>query len=637
MALNLPGADFYITKAKETFSWKFNLGFDVEKEALDLLVEDALDESDAQAMVTLITYQAGWSAEEASDFFREPQHRPYKSKLEFSEDPQEKRKQYLTIGRYLKLDYEQAAEGEEKEAKGSLLRAFFDCTLVDLFDPQELALKDKIFGIDQKERAEGDIKPNPEVLELMEETAERLFPFDNEKSRSLHEKMVQATEGGHLSLIDTYLRNYKGEPVVRKALEMVLTERFNDQKFIEEKLQLLWQAETYREEMGISLDLYYQLSGFPEPDKFSQEINNFHTFSKLGLLAHLEEEAPGYLRAAKKSESEYLLSYEGIQRAIAEQDMPVSQAELKEKVRETEEKLKPYLGLRESSPFYVVQPAIRIGSDQRPCQISWYNQEHQLVTFSSVSPRIKWLRYLQTNVHEITHANHLGVLAKVNPVAVHTVQGAIKEEIAMLVESQIRIIFGEFQPKLTHSDVLPPLFDDLTDAVLKIRQGPYAQIQALVRQKMAELRHGRVDKNAGLTTDEIQKLVESVKGEAKNFYSQTEIDYGPLEELIPNINIANPLDGAVYIRDLIKGSGKKKRGQTLNQAFEERFKYELPLVYSPRNDWLADPDAGILLWGLMIETASEHNLDKLAEYVKKADIQEIKTKLLQLGILEEKV
>lgn len=99
---NIPGAEHYIPK-DAIAPGEIDRG-------IDTLVEETLQQLDAESMQSLLTNYLAWSDDESQQFFSHPERRPFKSKLDLPSQPSERVGTYLTIGNYLGLRYRGSRE-----------------------------------------------------------------------------------------------------------------------------------------------------------------------------------------------------------------------------------------------------------------------------------------------------------------------------------------------------------------------------------------------------------------------------------------------------------------------------------------------------------------------------------------------
>ena len=85
------------------------------------VVDDVLEQIDAEGMVDLIAQSAAWSTSETTEYLSNPERLPYQSFLQLSPHVGERMTQLLTIGNFLRFEYDRATP-QDKQKAAELLR-----------------------------------------------------------------------------------------------------------------------------------------------------------------------------------------------------------------------------------------------------------------------------------------------------------------------------------------------------------------------------------------------------------------------------------------------------------------------------------------------------------------------------------
>lgn len=598
---------------------------------LDHIVEDVTTELQAQYEIAFITNAMGWSQARANAFFDNEQHKPFKSGIKFSQKPEVKRRQILDLGSYLRFKYqlsqnERAQESASREKQERLedarkrLASYYEQSNGALFVKDYCDWVDRYNGIDLEDRRKGTIKPVPEMVAMFSEETQRVAQELNLNVEDLAQEVNTVTLGGNFVLAETYLRNNKGSEGVRRVLERLSLRRALDPELTRQKLALLWQTALYRMELGMDLEMYYAINGFPPGQEIERRIDSYlnNEDGIDGLKTLLREEAT---TATSRR-------YWDIVSAIAEYcnwpDKPSDESELEKKKLEAIEFVKkkfPFAAFEFPRVYFDAPPDI--GASQRPFNFGYKNIEGKLVIIDVLNVRVGKGALAVMIAHEGGHMAQAYMLEKaeqagmVEKGAYERVEPYERERFANLLQSQISIAQrGKSSSGQKESN--------LYRALLWRRQFVYSMIQRIVLLKMEEM--FRLGKRDGLTRDEEDKLTNDLQPLIDGWVRKgITIKDSPLNTIV---NSTNPLmlsDGLRYIFAM--------RGQEdpIDVVFKEKF----------GENWIENKKVRAAFLMLLVESGNVNprigDVSYVDDFVGKVMSGEIDTKSFfgQLDISED--
>ncbi len=623
--LALPGIDNYVSDpdASET---------EIDRE-LETMVTDVTKQFDAENMTRFITYGLAWSDKEASSFFAHPERQPFQSKIDFAEDFEARREQFLAIGNYLGAKNEQVrtqegSESEEREKAIKNLRIFHDYSTENLFGERVFGFQDKFNGFNPEDRRKGKIKPSEEILSLMEKAAKESAEEMKENWKKVYQGVIQVTEGGNYETAFSFLLNHQGHAAVRRALEITLEKRRQNKDLAVEKLHLLWKIEAYRLSMGIDLDLFYQINGLPKGSVIEERLHQFMRRDDLvaEMKAHLVKETPNVSKALEER-GKSINFWEMLSERTRHQHLPhqpASHDELEAKKKRVWTEMAqflPSIAFEETVTSFIYAP-FDMGALVRGRNITYPNRKNRHVRFSIVNPRDEEILFAETTGHEIGHKLHAIVLRAAEDAGFvperswEKQPNPIKEEISRPVEDQVG--------KIMRAPKKEGEWRGLWPAYLSRRQAPYALTQRAVRKQMEEMwfQGKRV---WDLEKEEITKILEELEPEVARWYAEGVPMVVPSQTVQSNIDLLDSLDGLAYLLKYVTEDERKYFDA--KTAFENRF----------GEVWLDNKDARVVLFGLMTETGNNDDITTYGDFVLKADIRKIKERLKSWGFSEEDI
>lgn len=658
--LRLPGIQHYIDKSSE-------IAVDIDQ-SLDKMVGDVIQQLEAESTQMFAVNCMGWSDMQSQAFFSHPDRKPFKSKLGFSEDHSESYAQYVTIGRYLVLRYKNVSEQhrtgiandqQEKDLRENV-KMFYEGSKDLLFASRFFDHMDHVNGISPQDRLSGTIHPTQEMLDLMSEEVTSVATEQQVDPEALYQQVFAATEGGNFTAIRTFLNERKGEPTLRRALEAIWERRTSDRRFAVETLQILWDAEKYRLELGTPLDLLYKTAGLPDGTTCEARINDYLTRSDLvdEIWEHVQEEAPGIAQKVAKIEGP--INYWDVKEAHATYasypDMASSVDELEEKKVRVFSRLQSIfpLGFIDSPTSYIEAPT-RIGANPRSINLPYRNENGQLVNINVLNLRDNEPRFAAVVGHEITHKLHHIVLllaeqaGDVPSGSDNRVPIGVKEDfanmVASLIQNKISVVWqgdssNNKQKIQERTAEKPRAYGSLNSAIEYRRLFVFALTQRAVRLEMEKMWSN--GKSTPLTGQEANTLIDRFNPQIDAWYSEgVPVDF-PHEWATDwrtnNVNSLWPLDGFSYLRrELANHSQSGEKEQQNEQTLGQERQVDMRTAFKERfgETWLLDQNARAVFLALLAETGKNHDSTTYGNFVLQADIEQIKQQLYHWGITED--
>ena len=619
--LMLPGVDNYVPDT--------SVSYEEIDEGIESMVAEVCKDLDAENMVRFISFCLGHNEEEKAAFFRIPERQPFKSKVNFAVEFEERKKQFLSLGKYLLLRYRQVKSDPDTPAeakkRGDNLRTFYEFSTFNLYSDVDYKFDDKVKGVvdrDNKAKVDEQILINSRIA------ANEIALSTGEDEKDLCQNILAKTEEGYYPAFFSYLLNHRGSLNLRQVLQNLIEKRNNDKNLIMEKLRALWEIESYRMEMGIELDLLYELYGYPPPAQVESSLHLFLQRDDLvnEMKLHLKTEASkayqNYESAGTPIDFWQVLH----QRAMFHQ-LP-DEVQNSDQLGKKAEKIIKHLGeflpptiLANTATSFIAAP-VRVGSTLRPYNITYYNRDRQLIDVIVLNPREEEVILAKYTGGELGHRLHAyfvnlaetsgylpaGSWEKITP--------GVKEEIAGLLEEQAVKCFRVKEEK---SESFDGEWSDLWEAYLERRQAPYALVQLAVRREMQ--RRIKVGERE-LSDKDVEEIINKFSPQIDKLYSEGIAMITPNQSLLNNISLLESMDGLEYLDRFVKSEGESvaKTGG-LREAFAARF----------ADFWLDNPDALAILYALMAETGKRYEQVDFNQFIKSSDIAGTKSMLEAWG------
>lgn len=630
--LKLPGIEHYLPDTDISEA-------EIEEE-LERMVSEVTKQLDAENMIDFITFSLALSGGEREQFFSNPERQQFQSKIGLSEDSKERMQQFFAIGTYLALKYKdtrkrKGVDNEESKSAAQSLRMFHEYSTYHLFGQLAYGFSDKVNGIEGRDEG---AKLSSEILELFQDSARQVSSESNSDRSALHRQVLESTEGGNYAASFSYLLNNQGNTHLRRALEVAMEKRTDDQDLMSEKLRLLWQIEIYRMSMGIDLELLYEINQLPEGDVIEAKLHQFLSKEELvdEMREHLKREAfPAMAQADRDRPIDYwqMLAERAKYHKLSDKASTVDELERKKKRvwRELSEFLPP-VSFEDTPTSYIGAPT-RIGASLRAYNITYPNHENGLVNVVVLNPRDTEILFAEITGHEIGHKLHAYFVRAAEDKRYVPKEGwerlpsAVKEEFSQLLEDQVGKILrrkrGVSEPEIKETAGERREWRDLWNAFLARRQAPYALTQKAVRLEMESMfKQGKRDWI--LSDEEAAQIIEDLEPQLKGWYAEGVPLRAANQTTLTNVNLLEPLDGLVYLLKYVKEEEEEKpKGPRrteiigIREAFEKRF----------GEIWLDNSDAKAVLFALMVETGRNHDLTTYGDFVLTADIEGVKSQL----------
>ena len=585
--------------------------------------------------------------------------------------------QYLSVGSYLVHEYQDAANLDttdpSKSASDRLrkaqesLRIFEEHSIHPIFGPLVEATADKLWGIDTSKRHAGTITgPDQRVAGIISTVAEDVAREENVDPQTVEDMIYLVTMGGDAQLIRTFLHNYNAPDYLRRALNRVLDKTVSDRDITAEKISNIWLVELYRRAFGSSLELGYQLNGFPTTDKFETGIVDFLRKPELVLEIYqrIREEAPDVFHKAIRMLPPELvrkLNNQGIDNlselsGIDEIDYDAVLAEINQRTQATDrlptaeeldaqdrsmtaewQKLMPCSADSGQSATaanltFIHRPT-KIGASRRAFTMKYKSggrDNHHDVNDILITPYDGGERAWQLRAHEDTHKAHNTGLARKEQ------HGDIPEGSELSVTHGVREMLAVFVDNAAQrywrhkymTPVQPGKYANLKIGVTLRAQGPYCLAQLLTRRTI----NGYLDQGVNVPDpDTIGKIIDDVTHRLQEAFGfGVNLNQNRMQLAI-NLWELGMYDGANYILDDL--APQAATIPPVRQAFEDQFGVDW--LWSPK----ADEARAILLF-LYGETGhhpqgTPEDMKALANIVRTKDPQEARRQLIEMGYQEQ--
>ncbi len=648
---NLPGAENYIPTDA--------LSAEEIDRGADVLIQETLDQLDAENMLAVISYDLGWSDQEAATFFSHPDRKPFQSRLDLPIDSTERVGTYLTLGNYLRLRY-RASQGklddstdpnEDMRAEAArdkqTFRQFYEDALESLFGQATYNFQDRASGIDPADRRAGTIQPSEDLLATFRLQAERIAAEHGMDASELYEKALGVTEGGNTALAGTFLINNTGGGELRQTLQAVIEQRAERREIATKKMQLLWQAHTFGLAMGMDWETLLEVNDLPSSGVVNDRLLAFLTNPAFvqEMEGYLDQEAHDVYGNWKPSTP---INYWDVLSARAEyhsfSGSVETTEELEAKRDEVYGRLRTILPLGfEDTPTNHMFTPTRLGATVRPSNITYYNKAHGVVNVVILNPRDEKTLFEETTGHEAAHKMQafmltLGERVGYLPQGINEkVPGTVKEEFSQLVEGQVGALHAESErPDELDEETQEQQreFRDLFDGIVGRRQAPYGLIQQEVRLQMERMQQAGVA-GRDLSDEVAQDLIDRVQPQVEAWYQAGLPLYSPAQKVHNNAEVVSPLDGLVYVTPYIVESQAQEhqdesdtevqapqQSLRMRDAFEQRF----------GRKWLNNQEARVVLLSLMAESGRNQDITSYGDYVLAADVKGLVERLQSWGI-----
>lgn len=629
--LSLPGAESYVSNPQASPA-EIDAG-------LNNLAEDLTLQLEAKSMQPFITDKMGWSETQALQFFSLPEHQPFQSHLSLAPPGPERRRQLSIVGQYLSARYQHAKEYSDPDSDtaqktGTTLKVFAEYAIYDLFGRLDYELNDSYQGIVTSQRKAGTITtPSLEVTKLIEQAVAEVATSE-EDTKALSADVMRATNQGFLTPMYDILFGYQYPKPVRRVCQLVIEKRVSDPTLTRDRLKLTWQTHSFLLSLGLNQETLLELNGFVDATTAKEKIMAFLTDKALTteFESHLKHEAP---EAAKNLGTDQPVRLEDVLDGVVQSGHFPPQIETQEELAtklnhglSAIHRAMPLTSL--TTPLIHVEAPTRLGASHRGWNIPYTNKFRQKVSVTVINPYDDPELMFTLTGHEIGGHNLQVILVKLGEKfgipenSLEKIPSHIAEEIARLIEAQIAALAptSTLHPETKINEKGENIWPNLIMAFYRRRQGPWGLIQLTVREKFEALWHqGKHD--TPLTDAEANDIIATLDPQITTWFAMGINLHAPLLKLYNHLNPLDALDGLAYLSKILaKAKDDQKPQADIVKAFTDRF--------TP--SWINDPNARLVYYGLIIKTATEHDLDKLEAYIATAEPEAIKTQLIRWGI-----
>jgi len=619
---------------------------------LDSQIQDIIKQFDAENMVVTITRDMGLSQKEANIFFLSPERKPFQSSVKFAQDHQEKQQQYLVIGTYLSCRYEEAKHmngaDEIKNAK-EILKNFLDYSSFTLFSPSYFEYEDRFNGIDSIGRLEGEARTTKEMSELIRKSVQHVALETSINPEQLMKDVLDVTEGGKFSLINTYLYYKGGSSAVRSVLEAIRVARVTDVEYTKQLLTLLSNSHAYQMAMGIDLTKYYELSNFPDPDIVADRLKQFLVNPDIvtEFIDLIHQEAPTIKIDSSTPITLYkLLAFRANHLKLSDKVSTLQELEAlqKDAWKSVGEILSGLVFVK--SPYTEISAPTSLLASTRPSSISYYNINGDIVYVAMVNLRRGEKEVWKQAGHEFeAHMLHVQILQLARKYGYQTkdygkIPQDIQETLAELIWDQMSAIYDakrSQQSDIPSSTTEPTKktreFNDLLTAIITREDVLYALTQTTVRLEIEDMM--KRAKGNSLNNNEISELSQYIKTNLIQWNMLGISMISPSYTPISLINGLLPNDGLMYVKKYFRETLVTNANETqsdnnqpvdLQAIFEKKFNNPL---------WLLDRNARAVFLVLLAYTGISDDITTYGKFIAEQNPEDCIKLLQSWGITED--
>jgi hypothetical protein len=582
------------------------------------LIMDINYELEAKYGAELLANVLGLNTLQKKDF--NPVHNIYKTpKFHLPEDQVQQKELFVTFGKFLLEQYENAPE-DEKAKRGENMFQFYANSMNFLYQNPTLELADKINGVHPNVRSEGPETITEDMTELIRRKA--IDVVGEEKADEIVQEIDRVTQNTGFPFFQYFLENANGSEDIREVMQQVIEERVGDEALTIKKLQLVWQVEKYTKDFGLTLDTLYNVIGLPPSATLTTQLES--------LLK--DTSANGALIASLPKDNGVPITniWEILMKRAQRENFP-NRFRTQDEVATQLDKMKKYFPLVFSNTTNNhVTTTLSPGSNPRSVAISWPQKDKSWFTAQVINPVLSKEELTKTLAHESTHGTQtiLKQLAQkegyykegTSPILDDTTDEALAE----FIEQQFMQKAPDEQEGNSHTIDLNTTLETRTHAL-------QALVQIDVRRRMEELwEKGEVTDM--LSDEQAQKIINATNEKLEQWKALGAQITDPSKSILTFLNPTFPIDGLNYVLRHLKPdtdepveeheentqhSNEEKAtsnwDQQINIAFIEKI---------GRKDWLEDARGRILWHLLLIETGRNNDITTYPDFIRNTNIDE---------------
>jgi hypothetical protein len=599
------------------------------------LLSDLTGEAESVWDYNSIRFEAVMTAKEWNSFVRHKDRKPYKSKIQPDKMFHEKRRVYLDLIKEIYDYYSMLPSSGYKETLKSSLGGLIDCFLNAFYEIQSMRFFDLYMGRRAMDRDNGKVNPTKISLVKLEYAISEYAYLSGRNAAELRKKIMNICDG-RINVLFDYYATCDMEEGFRYDLKEVLKNLQRDYTLAFFDLKIGWEIWKIINWIGLDVDKYFELSGFPKFALIEKRLLNFMTNEKYTkeILEHMKDELPEcyekYKRTGQVTSDEII--HEEARRKKYPKKLP-STKEVNKLIKLAHAEVFKYFPLaKNGSTKNIILNPIHPESTDRAFQSSTRNIAGERVNVIVMTPRSESKdTYIPTLAHETTHLMHRlivelgerkGILRKGSS---DMLPGNIMEYFSALVEDQ----FARNQKLPYKKKYEGKEFSDFKSATTTRFQVPYTLVQLGIRKRFDEyIRAGYKE----LSEDMLYDLKLEFDRKARKWASMgINVDYERLSAF-KIFKSNDPEDGLVYMKKYIENdvqnnnhSGKKV--MDMMQAFKKRFGI----------NWLKDKQARTLLLWMFLESGRNYKSEDYGSIILKKSIHECSKELVAVGVSSEKV
>jgi hypothetical protein len=599
------------------------------------LLNDLTGEAESIWDYTSIRYEVVMTLKEWQRFVRHKDRKPYKSKIFPQKNFYDKRRYYLEIIKEIYNFYSQISPSQYRSTLKSALGGLIDCFLNAFYEVQLMRYFDLYMGRSSRDRDNG--KVNPTKISIVKlEYAINEYAYLSGKNLSELRRKIMSVCNGRINVLFDYYSTCDIEEGFRYDLKEILKNLQRDYTLAFFDLKIGWEIWKIVHWIGLDVDKYLELSGFPKFSLVEKRLLNFMTNEKYikEILDHMKDELPECYEKYKQTgqvTSDDII-HEEARRKKYPKRLPNTK-EVNKLVSQAHKEVFKYFPLaKKGSTKNIILNPIHPESTDRAFQSSTRNANGERVNVIVMTPRSESKdTYVPTLAHETAHLMHRIVIATgeskgvLKKGASEMLPGNIMEYFSLLVEDQFtRSQKLPYQKKYEGKE-----FPDFKSATTTRFQVPYTMVQLGIRKRFDEyIKAGYKE----LSEDMLYDLKLEFDRKARHWSSMgINVDYERLSAF-KIFKSNDPEDGLVYMKKYIENDsstngGNGKKNLDMVQAFKKRFGIQ----------WLKEKEARVLLLWMFLESGRNYKSEDYGNIVLKKNIKDCLKELELLGITAKQI
>jgi len=493
---------------------------------------------DALGMAKMIAEGLVWSEKKADSFFT-GDFAPYDD-FELPEDPHDQTVTIMLALRYLSAQYHLGTGDEEQDMElGFQLTGMAEIAIAYLMGEAKYALGAWSSGLF---RGEDGYMVCAERLAEVEHTVREVAEEHNVGPDELVAEVMEITEGWDSLAYVTIGQSDLAFPLQEALLRVGVLG--NKREVAERRIEIGHVVASFLAKVGLLYEDFLGAMGLPPAAKIFEALELF--IAETGLLAEvMEKETPTAHGCGQVVSASAVLweaaSVCGLPKHV------LSPTEIREQAEDLEGYVGKIMTFKGAPSVSILECPLALGGNLRPVNISYYDPQERLVGAVLLNPRRSRVEYLRSLAHEEVHRVHGSIVKAGEDCGVvksgtwHHFPDEHLEWFAVGGEESVAACY------LADWDVAEKGKTELWSALIKLRQGPYALIQASTWLALQEL-----DLDRAPTPEEIELVIQLQEQLIDRLYllpigNGTVVSYRDMMASANNYEPFEILDGLRYV------------------------------------------------------------------------------------------